>query len=62
MKGLVLTVCEILLRAVDLLQNLGSFGRLCKLCSRILSEVLKDKHGNQGDPAASSPALHQILF
>ncbi|CAA2983192.1 condensin-2 complex subunit D3 [Olea europaea subsp. europaea] len=52
LKGLIQTVCEIPVMAVDFSQNLVSFGRLCELCSRVLSEVLKAEHGNQGDSAA----------
>ncbi|KAL2464058.1 hypothetical protein Fot_52014 [Forsythia ovata] len=52
LKGLVQAVCDIPVMAVDFSQNLGSFGRLCDLCSRVLSEVLKAEHGNQGDSAA----------
>ncbi|CAI9765857.1 unnamed protein product [Fraxinus pennsylvanica] len=63
LKGLILTVCEIPVMAVDFSQNLVSFGRLCELCSRVLSEVLKAEHGNQGDSAAEVlKALTPLIF
>lgn len=52
LKALVQTVCEIPMTAVDYWENLGSFRRLCELCSQVLSEALKAEHGNQGDTAA----------
>ncbi|KAG8369944.1 hypothetical protein BUALT_Bualt14G0065900 [Buddleja alternifolia] len=52
LKALVHTVCEIPTTAVELWGDLGSFRRLCELCSRLLSEALKAEHGNQGDTAA----------
>ncbi|KAI3469376.1 hypothetical protein Pfo_026039 [Paulownia fortunei] len=52
LKALVQTACEIPTTAVEHWGNLGSFRRLCELCSQVLSEALKAKHGNQGDSAA----------
>ncbi|KAK6161101.1 hypothetical protein DH2020_004482 [Rehmannia glutinosa] len=52
LKALVQTVCEIPMTAVEHWGNLGSFKRLCELCSQVLSEALKSEHGNQGDAAA----------
>lgn len=51
LKALVQTVCEIPTTAVDS-WDLGSYRRLCDLCSRILGEALKGQHGNVGDNAA----------
>ncbi|KAH6769692.1 binding protein [Perilla frutescens var. hirtella] len=51
LKSLVQTVCEIPTTAADC-WDLGSFRRLCELCSRILSETLKAEHGSLGDNAA----------
>ncbi|XP_057772121.1 uncharacterized protein LOC130991757 [Salvia miltiorrhiza] len=51
LKALVQTVTEIPMTAADS-WDLGSFRRLCELCSRILSEALRGEHGDLGGTAA----------
>lgn len=52
LKALIQTMCEIPVTAAENWGNLGSFRRMCELCSNILFEALKGEHGNQGDTAA----------
>lgn len=52
LKGLIQTVAEMPLMAVEVSGNSGGFGRLCDLCSKILSEVLRPEHGDQAVSSA----------
>ncbi|CAK9145584.1 unnamed protein product [Ilex paraguariensis] len=52
LKSLVQAVAEIPVMAIELCGNSGNYGKLCHLCSRVLSEVLKAEHGDQSITAA----------
>lgn len=52
LRSLVQTVVEIPVMANELCGSSGNYEKLCRLCSRILSEVLKAEHGDQGLSAA----------
>lgn len=52
LRSLVQTVVEIPVMANELCGSSGNYEKLCKLCSRILSEVLKAEHGDPGLSAA----------
>ncbi|KAJ8766260.1 hypothetical protein K2173_022319 [Erythroxylum novogranatense] len=51
LKSLVHTVVDIPV-AIDLNGNARSFGRLVELCSRILCQLFKAEHGDEGETAA----------
>ncbi|XP_057956928.1 uncharacterized protein LOC131150308 isoform X1 [Malania oleifera] len=52
LKSLIQTVAEIPVTAVELCGGSGNYTKLCDLCSRILSELLKPEHGDQAITAA----------
>ncbi|KAK9131201.1 hypothetical protein Sjap_011688 [Stephania japonica] len=47
LKGLIQTVAEIPVTALEFVENLGSYQRLSDLCFRILNGVLRPEHGDQ---------------
>ncbi|KAK9131197.1 hypothetical protein Sjap_011684 [Stephania japonica] len=47
LKGLIQTVAEIPLTALEFVENSGSYQRLSDLCFRILNGVLRPEHGDQ---------------
>ncbi|KAJ9181907.1 hypothetical protein P3X46_005951 [Hevea brasiliensis] len=52
LKSLVHTVVEIPVLAIEIGGNVISFNRLTDLCSKILRQVLKSDHGEEGETAA----------
>ncbi|KAL4565790.1 hypothetical protein LXL04_029896 [Taraxacum kok-saghyz] len=52
LKGLVQTVAEIPVTALDTCGNSANYTKLCNLCSQILSELLKSEHGDKSITAA----------
>ncbi|KAI8566056.1 hypothetical protein RHMOL_Rhmol02G0009600 [Rhododendron molle] len=65
LKSLIQTVAEIPVMAVEVSGNSGNFSKLCDLCSRILSEVLRPEHGDQTVSAAEvlkSLSMSILLF
>ncbi|XP_059648060.1 uncharacterized protein LOC132294275 [Cornus florida] len=52
LKSLIQTVAEIPVMALELCGNSGIYTKLCDLCLRILSELLRPEHGDQAITAA----------
>ncbi|PSS01509.1 Condensin-2 complex subunit like [Actinidia chinensis var. chinensis] len=52
LKSLIQTVGEIPVMAVELCGTTAIYGKLCDLCSRILSKILSPEHGDQAITAA----------
>ncbi|GFZ21796.1 binding protein [Actinidia rufa] len=52
LKSLIQTVGEIPVMAVELCGSTAIYGKVCDLCSRILSEILSPEHGDQAITAA----------
>uniref|UniRef100_A0A2C9WBC3 Uncharacterized protein n=1 Tax=Manihot esculenta TaxID=3983 RepID=A0A2C9WBC3_MANES len=48
MKYLIYTVVEITVMAIDIGGNVVNFNQLKDLCSKILSQILKSDHGEEG--------------
>lgn len=65
LKSLIQTVAEIPVMAVEVSGNSGNFSKLCDLCLRILSEVLRPEYGDQTVSAAEvlkSLSMSILLF
>ncbi|KAI8020594.1 Protein transport protein Sec24-like [Camellia lanceoleosa] len=58
LKSLIQTVAEIPVMAVELCGGSTSYNKLCDLCSRILSELLRPEHG---DPAITAAEVLKSL-